>query len=285
MKNVFVMLLTAFLVFGTSRLAVAEEEKERGYQQPLQEVFQTEVVYPQEKGEVQLTIAPRFSEGDAQNIIQIPLSIEYGITDAWQIELEWDAFVNRDPTAGGATRGIGDLEIGTKYSFMNIADWAFHVAAGFEISLPLGDLNKELTEGFIEYEPFFILAKDFPKLNNSQIFTQFGISLVQRIKNHTDPDEDEPAAHELNWNIGFFVPAGPIRFTTEFNWRNNRWNNDGEENQMYLTPGLVWDLPKTWELGLGIPIGLNGTSDNFRVIAMLTYEFRLLNSQSAREEK
>jgi hypothetical protein len=245
----------------------------------IQEVFQTELVYPQEKGEVQLTMAPNFREGEAGRLIEVPLTIEYGITDAWQVEMEWAAFVNRSPSGEASTRGIGDLELGTKYSFMNIADWAFHAAIGFEIGFPLGNINQELTEGFIEYEPFFLLAKDLPKLYNGQIFAQVGLGLVQRVKNHDDPTDDEAAAHELTGNVGFFVPVGPLFLTAEFNWLNNQWNNDGEENQMYLTPGLVWDLPGTWEVGVGVPIGLNEASDDFRVITQLTYEFNLLGEE------
>ena len=34
-----------------------------------------------------------------------------------------------------------------------------------------------------------------------------------------------------------------------------------------------WDLPGTWELGIGAPIGLNDKSDNYRIITQLIYEF------------
>lgn len=272
--------LVASILFGMMILLpkvwAEEGEPERNYEQPLQEVFQTELVYPQEEGEVQFTLAPKFSEGDDRDIIQIPIIVEYGITDSWQFEVAWDAHVNRNPESGPTTRGVGDFEIGTKYSFMNIADSDFHAAVGFDIGFSTGDIDKELTEGFTEYEPFLILAKDFPNLNNSQIFTQVSIGFVDRTKNHADPDEDEPEAHELNWNIGFFIPYQQLRITAEFNWKTNEWNNSGEENELFVTPGLVWDLPGTWELGVGVPIGLNSKSDNYRIITQLSYEFDVL---------
>ena len=243
----------------------AEEEK-KAYVQPLNEVFQTETVYTQEQGEVQLQLSPNFREGRQRNLFQIPLTIEYGITDFWQVEVAWDTHVNRNPISGSTTRGSGDLEIATKYSFMSIGESNYHAAIGLEIGISTGNINKELTEGFTEYEPFLILAKDFPELNNSQIFTRLGVGFVDRTQNHTDPDEDEAEANEFNWNVGFFVPVGPIRVTTEFNWQTNEWHNSGDENQLYLTPGLVWDLPGTWELETGAPIGLNGKSDNYRII-------------------
>ncbi len=126
----------------------AEEELEeiKSYNQLLNEVFQAETVYPQEKGEVQLLLRPTFSDRDDRNLFQVPFSIEYGITDVWQLEVAWDTFVNRNPETGATTRGIGDLEISTKYSFMNIAGSDFHAAVGLEIGFPTGDIDKELTE-------------------------------------------------------------------------------------------------------------------------------------------
>ncbi len=250
-------------------------ENERDYTQLLQDVFQTELVYPQEAGEVQFTLSPTFREGDDRDIIEIPLGIELGITDFWQVSLEWQSHVNRNSREGSTTQGIGDLELGTQYSFMNIADELFHAALGLEVGVPVGDIDKELSEGFLEISPSLILAQDLPRFHDSQIFTQIGFSFVDRLKNHADPDEDEPEAHDFIWNAGFFIPCGDVRWVTEFNWRTNEWNHNGDENELYITPGVIWVLPEGWEAGLGVPVGLNDKSDNYRVIASLTYEFDL----------
>jgi hypothetical protein len=273
-KGLIVFFSGVWLCFVLLLPTWAEEEK-KGYIQPLNEVFQTETVYPQEQGEVQIQISPTFSEGDNRNLFQIPLALEYGITDSWQVEVAWDAHVSRNPTNGATTRGPGDFEIATKYSFMNIKESNFHAAVGLEIGISTGDINKELTEGFNEYEPFLILAKDFPELNNSQVFTRVSVGFVDRTQNHNDPTEDEAEANEFSWNVGFFVPVGPIRLTTEFNWETNEWHNSGDENQIYLTPGVVWDLPGSWEWGVGSPIGLNDKSDNYKIITQLIYEFEI----------
>jgi hypothetical protein len=248
-------------------------DDDHGYKQPIQEIFQTELVYPQEKGEVQLTISPGFRKKDGRRFFGLPVTFEYGLTDSWQVEVEWESFLYHNPADEASTRGIGDLEIGTKYSFMNIKGSDFHAAVGFEVGFPLGNVDKELSEGLIEYEPFFIIAKDFPALNNSQIFAQVGIGLVQRVKRPTDPDEEEAAAHEFSFNVGCFIPIRQLRYTTEFNFVSNRWNNNGGEKEIYSTPGLVWDLPGKWELGVGLPIGLNSGSEKFKAIAKLTFEF------------
>jgi hypothetical protein len=276
------------IIFSTGQTDLRADDDDDEIEQPIQEVFQTDLVYPQEKGGVQVTLALRFHSGGRSKEWIVPLAIEYGLTDAWQVELEWEALKHLNPRREPNATGIGDLEIGTQYSFMNIAHAKFHVAVSFHILFPTGNINDDLTEGFIEYEPSLILAKDFPEPNNLQLFTQVGIGLVQRVKSPKDPNEKEPAAHEFILNVGFFLPFklsfGTFAFTSEFNWRTNTWNNGGEENHRYYTPGLVWNVGNGWEIGLEAAIGLNKDADNYRIIGMLTYEFETQKGH-AREVK
>src|SRR5271170_2447509 len=242
--------LQFFMIFLFSVSCACADESTNKLTRPIEELFQTDVVYPEEKGEFQYELAPTFQRASDGDTLTIPLSVEYGLTSNWQAELEWNAFVQHNPDDGRpTTRGIGDLELGTQYSFLNVGGSLFHIAPRFSIELPLGDVNEDLSEGFVEYNPSVIVARDFPQLHNTQLFTELGINLVQRVKTPSDPDEREPAADELDWNAGFFVPFSRGAISMEFNWDNNRWNNHGNENQIYLTPGLIWKLPGDVEIG------------------------------------
>jgi hypothetical protein len=213
-------------------------------EQPVQEVFQTGPVYTQERGEVEFSYTSRFSQGKNHSSLHNSLNLEYGITDRWQVEVEWNAMSRRSQTGEATMRGRGDLSIGTQYSFMNMRSSNFHSAVGVEVSLPTGDVKKGLSEGFIEYESYLIVARDFPKLNHAQIFSQASIDFVQRARRRVGADEAGPAAHKFNFNVGTFVPFRRLVLTGEVNLSTNRWNNDGREREMYATPGVVWRLPR-----------------------------------------
>jgi hypothetical protein len=105
------------------------------------------------------------------------------------------------------------------------------------------------------------------------VFAQTGFNFVERVKEPDNPDDEEPEAHEFILNGGFFIPIQQLVVTTEINWNNNEWNNDGDKDELYLTPGLVWSLSESWEIGAGMPVGLTDDSDDFRVIGMVTYSF------------
>ena len=268
--------VVVFILFLSGVVWADDDDEDRGantVKRPIEELFKTDVVYPQQKGELEVELASFYqnhAEGDSWTI---PVSLEYGLSDRWQVEAEWDALVQRYPRNQSVVRGIGDLELGTQYSFMNIRDSLFHIAPRFSVQVPLGDVNKDLSEGFLEYEPSVILARDFPELHHTQFFAEIGASLVQRINTPKYADDAEPAAHELNLGTGFFVlfPHGAATF--EFNWADNRWNHHGAEDDIYMTPGYLWKVTQDFEIGLGIPVGLNKSSDRFEVSAHATYEF------------
>lgn len=253
-----------FYLFG----AKAQDTRSINYYQPVQDVFQTELVYPQEKNEVQLTFYPAFRNNSQTDQLNLPLLLEYGLTDRWQIELSWNVFQSRFPANGHPVSRIGNLEVGTQYSFMNINNSRFHAALGMEVEIPLNN-PKGYEESQWEYEPYISLALDLPSLNHAQLFAQTGIGFIQ---NKTEDEETE--GNELQVNGGFFVPFNKIVLTSELSWWTNKWDG-GEENQLYLTPGAIFNLPGSWETGLGIPVGLNKQSDKFMILAILTFEFGL----------
>ena len=182
-KTLFsVILLAVSLGQATRSMAQA------GSDQHPQGVFQTELVYPQEKGAFQLTSSFTFSKANKE--FSNDLTLEYGLTDSWQIDLEWQSFARKKAFDGQILRGSGDLRLGTKYSFMNMHGSNFHSAVGFELGLPAGSAKKGISEGNIEYEPYVIVAKDFPGLSRLQLFSQLGLSFAHSINESTLNEND-----------------------------------------------------------------------------------------------
>ena len=267
MKKCVSITLLIISGFALHREALAQKEKE----QPLQEVFQAEVVYPQEKGSFQITTGLNLHTTSGASFWQIPINLEYGITDRWQVGFQGSA-IRTNHVVGLSRLGGGDLGIATKYSLMHVADSNSHLAIGFELSLPIGEISKGMSEGLIQYEPFLIAARDFPGLKHLQAFTQAGLTIVQRARRGV-PEKGETEAHEFSLTSGFFVPFRQWCITTEFNWATNKWNHDGKESSHSLTPGLVWRLSGNWEIGVGSPISLGNDSSDSRLILKVTRDF------------
>lgn len=263
------------LIFPLHALGYDDDESNSTNREkrPIEELFKTDAVYPEERGELELELAGVYQNHSGANTLTIPLSLEYGLTDNWQLEAEWDSFIQRYAGGHSVASGIGDLELGSQYSFMNIEGSLFHIAPRFSIDLPFGNVNDDISDGFIEYEPAIIIARDIPQLHRTQIFTEIGAGIVQRIKRPVDADDAEPAAHELQFGAGFFTLFKHGAATMEFNLSNNQWNHHGTEDELYVTPGYLWRATPNIEVGLGIPVGLNNSSDRFDILAHVVYEF------------
>ena len=225
------------------------------WEQALEEVFQSDLVFPQERGEIQITLGASGFEREEGDRLQVPLTLEYGITDRFQVELEWDGYLRDRFDDEPSADGYGDAEIGIAYSWMAIHGSGWHAAAGFELPVELGDApleddDEEEEEGEEEVAPFFVLARDLPGRPGSQISLNGGVEI---------------GGGETEWfgNLVGFVPVRSWVLTAEINWT---------EEESYFTPGVVWHPGGEWELGAGFPIGLDGEADDWRWIATVTYE-------------
>jgi hypothetical protein len=241
--------------------------------QPLQEAFQTELVYPQERGELQLTTGLTSAWNDSSRL-HWPLQVEYGLTDSWQVQFESDGWQRRAQSEQPTVSGWADVSFGTKYSFMNIRGSHLHAALAFSLGIPFGSIKSGLGDGFLHYEPSVMLARDFPLLRNLQLFSQVGVSLVQRVRGRLDSTENEPAAHQLQWSGGFFKPFRHLVVTSELSWETNRWSHHGQDNELYVTPGTTWKLRGGWEFGVAVSAGLTSESDSVILQMKLTREFQ-----------
>ncbi len=262
-----------FVIFISISLARASDETNQVNQLTPQALFQTDIVYTQPGGTFQIELAPVFQDGRSSDTWTVPISVTYGITSNLQAVVNWNAFVLNNPDNGPPVSGISDLSVGTQYSFMNVGGSLFHVAPLFSVDFPLGNVNNGISDGFIVYEPAVVVARDFPQLHWMQVFTEVKFNFVQRVKTPDNLSNEQPAAHAINWNAGFFVPFKTTVATMEFSWDNNQWNHHGQINGIYLTPGFTWDPSPNFEIGLGIPVGLNNKSDNFDVMVHFVVDF------------
>ena len=116
------------------------------------------------------------------------------------------------------------------------------------------------------------MARDFPGLNQSQVFVELGYNWAEKIRDV--PAGSDPATDSISWNVGAFFPVGPWRATLEINGSNNKWDG-GNTNEIFITPGIINKLSREWEIGIAAPIGVTQSSDDYRVVGYLMWKFEL----------
>jgi hypothetical protein len=245
------------LAVGWIFLSATALAQDRRPAPPLQELFGTEVVYPQGRGELQTTFGYWFEQGDAADTIGLPVSIEYGLTDSWQIGIEWLAFSRVSVPGAPGVSDTGGVAVGTKYGVMNVRGSGVHAAVGFDLAF-----SRELQpDGGVktgrELEPYLALAADLAG-GRVQVFGDVGLSLTSGSENAVaggiTPARDEDT--KLAWNTGALVPLGRVTLATEINVRQD-WRH-WSTRELHAIPSISVRLPRAWHIGVGAPVGLTG---------------------------
>ena len=248
----FALVALLLACLGVPGVSTAQDDPDADTRLPLQELIRTRVVYPQERGEIQITAKSLFDGGPAARSLEFPLGIEYGLTDKWQVELEWSA-LNRVSSAGESAVESGRPSIGSQYSFMNILGSRVHTMVGAEAAL----------DGR-EVEPYTAFAVDL----NSRGVQLFGDASWEFARGLVEEDE---SGREARWGAGMLWPFSAATLATEFEARG-----DGlalrDSSEMYVIPSMTLRPAHRWEIGIGLPIGLTGDSNRLGVSVLGVYE-------------
>lgn len=214
-----------------------------------QDVFLSDLAYPQERQEIQVSLAPGLPTFSDREGLQAPLVVEYGLTDAWQ----WEAAWSRPPLAAAAPH---EFELGTQYSWLGLGGSGLHAALGVEAEWSGGALEAVV--------PYVVAAADAGPLH---VFAQTFRNVLG------DEADDEPEeAGEGAWGLqgGAVLPVNAVILSMEAAWTPT------EHGASYvLAPGAFLPLPGGWEVGLGLPVALQAGDAEPGLALVLTYEFEL----------
>lgn len=216
--------------------------------QPLQELFLTEVVYLQDKGELQITLSSLLDGSSADRSALMTTAIEYGLTDQWQIgaSLDGHTLFHHNPIA--ELRSIR-TSIGTKYSFMNIRKSPVHLAFGFDLEFSDSGRFEESSEDELEGEPYVSMAVDVSR--RISIFGTAGTSFaIKEAAALIDELPDDPGRVSGGGLIAFRYATIALEYTNRSD--ELPWRLDGSP---LLTPSIVLHPGRNWELGAAMPVG------------------------------
>jgi hypothetical protein len=229
---------------------------QRRVKQLVQELLQAETVFPQERGEIQITVAPRVTHWGAARLTSSTLQLELGLTDVWQVEVEAEAYSLRRPGLSAGS-GLGELAIGARRSWLAIGGSSLHIAAGADLAFAPESFDD--TEREMSIEPGFAIARDFD--NGLELFGSLGAELPWRAIGDVD----------VTTHAGFLFPIGALRLTSELGWRSGDKPGD-DRRVLALTSGIVAVLAPAFELAIGVPMRLQG-DPGCTLLAKLTVEF------------
>lgn len=206
----------------------------------VQELFVGDVVYTQERHELQIGSAGNVYHADLTDGADISTEFEYGITDKLQIGIGLNYKTIRTEIAGGATArnaGIHNTEIGLAYNISNSPTWS--VTAMLEAELPTAK-EEAFGEQELEFSPVLVVARD---MEFAQVHLSTSAELGDKV--------------ELDYNIGGIFPMGEIVGILELNGSSEEdIIGNGFSHSYMITPGIAFAPSGSIEAGIGFPVNL-----------------------------
>ena len=201
-------------------------------------------------------------------MLAFPMEAEYGLTEAWQVELEWRTY-SRVRRGDVISSGRGAVSVGTKYSFMHIKGSAIHAAVGLEADFPGGLGADGAREDKRRGRTLRRAGRRFARTASRHSSTSASHSSSAGLATRTAMFGESSAS--VQWNAGALMALRRTTLALEFNTHTDGspWRPGGE---LYATPSITFLLPRPWEVGFGVPIGLGGHSDRFGLAVHVIYE-------------
>lgn len=236
--------LAMLLAPGLAHAESAECGARRAHR-PVQDLFASDVVYLQERGETQLEVKPSRLTSDEGRTTTLTAVGEHGLTDWWQFEVEWDAREWTRSPEGERSSQRGDLAFGSRVGWRCIGGAPYHLSVSADLELPAEtDAGSSDAGGQtgrpLRFAPSLILARDAGR--TIQIFTSMSMSTPI---NHR---EVQPGRTYVS-DTGFFVRlVHGFRVTSEL--AVERGAERGTDVQWI--PGILWHRRDTLEVGVGL---------------------------------
>ncbi|MCG8451538.1 MAG: hypothetical protein MI725_18380 [Pirellulales bacterium] len=228
-----------------------------GVEEFFQELFLGESVYPQEAGELQFTTGFFWAEQGADDF-RIPVVLEYGLTDWFQVGVEMPVDFLR--TGSNSGEGLGNVELEAYWSVVNDPESGWAGGVGLGLGLPTA--TSGVGEDALIYEPFFVLYKTWDTL-------AVNFSAALEIEDPREAGEDTEVEAELA--LALIKPLEQLPLICLFEVGAEI---EEDETAVRLAPGVYWQ-PRgaEWELGVSLPAGVTDAAVDFGAFVFFTREF------------
>jgi len=258
-----VLLLLAALSLSARQIDKADTLEQR---QALEMVFADSIV-PQDRHEMMLTTGTWYSHSGSVHDVMLTQKIEWGITEKFQISGFTNPVHNSNSTGQGVT-GMGDFELGARYTWTDVGSRFTHIALAVDAGFPSGNPLTGMGEGAYGFSPAVLLSHEI-RGGRYHAFTTTGFDFVLARRRATTPDDI--SHHVVFVNSGFAARVGPGWTVGEVSFNSNRWSG-GDVTNVLVTPSYVWRLARRSELLVGVPVGVTSSADNIGAVIKFTFE-------------
>jgi opacity protein-like surface antigen len=193
----------------------------------------------------------------------VSLAATTGLLDNLDVGLSVP-FLRLDPDEGDGQSGLGDMEAGLKWRFLEAEGNRPALALTLGVTIPVGDEEKGLGSGDSDISGALVAGFEFKQVN---LHLNLGYTHVGGAR--TDEGEKEGvvlASAAVEWSV-----TEPLAVNAEFLYESK--GTEGEDHALAATAGLTYAFSEMVSLDLGARAGLSDTAPDWGLFTTLTMTF------------
>ena len=247
---------------------------------------ETDLVETQDPKTLEFTFSPQFEDAIERDVVRYRFRLKYGITEHLELRGVFVWFTGNPAKSDEWQTDLSNAGLGIKYK---IKQWTGHTglrsAVGFNYEFPLGNPPEEIVDRYSRYKPYIVFSRFLESNPRIETFLNTTLTFVGDTPFREKPSKKRPY-HSLKLTAGGIYNTSIMRYIFEVSYRTTEIDG-GNDNQVFVTPGIVWNIPRestrflpgSWQLSTGVEIPVTNEDENYRVFAKLKWDFDLFKKK------
>jgi hypothetical protein len=181
--------------------------------------------------------------------------VKYGIMDNWEIGFDVP-YLNISPDEGDSQSGIGDMNIWTKYRFLDESKNCMGLAAGVNVKLATGDEDEGLGSGETDWMPFIMAT--FKPADQFVLGAKVGYDIIG------EPEGVEVDDSWVGTIWGGYMVKPNVGIVAELHG-----NTQEGKDPLSLDAGITYGASENVGLTAGAGVGLNDAAADWHIFAAI----------------
>lgn len=236
----------------------------------LEGIFDTDLPKTERQGSIRLIVHPHFGDFTSRSYVRVPTGIRWGVSERAELTATVEPFFEHGLKHGSVGNGIGDFEVGGKYSWKQWPSSELDTSVGFNAFFPVGHPPIDMTTGYNRYSPYVVVGRRIAGWPGLLVFCNAGVNLLAKSSVVGSFERNQPHSDSIAITPGFVYDRFPYHYTCEFGFETTSLIGRGNRQFVTVRPGFAWDLPRSltfnstgrWMVGFGfhVTVGPDGTT-------------------------
>lgn len=211
-------------------------------------VFNSVLPGTEKKHALRLIFHPHIGDLLNEDYLRIPLGVRYGVSQRLELNGTLESYFSHGLGAVGLFQdaGFDEAHLGAKYRLGDalIRDW--DLAIGIDWDRPIGSPPRSMTDGMQHVSPFISFARPLGEDRAWRLFGSVTYDDVTQLGIPRHLEKNELADDSLALTLGVLKQRRDLTYTLETGVASTRFTSDGEDDVVFIRPGLVWVVPERY---------------------------------------